>query len=157
MNKIPKPEIKSESKWNIKKFIYIFSLMIVFTGFVQLTIHTFINTDLEYPRDKCIYKEGISVDKTCSDKYDEELKTFENLMKKERLSQFITSLVISLITLFIINFLKFNDTINNGLFFGLTINLLISMTYLENSYTAVCILFLILIGLIYYIKKDKTI
>lgn len=150
--------VKEGSKFNLKKILYVLSILIVYVSFVQLSINTFMDKDLQYPEFRCepsLVKEVNQTENTCQKEYDIAYQKYDNERKKENLNKFIVSLSISLLTLLAISYWKVKKTVNYGLFAGLSFNLLVSMAYVEKSYIAVALLFAILLILIYYINKDK--
>lgn len=157
-------EKMAETKNRFLMVIYAISIMIVFVAFAQVSIRTFIDYKLEYPSYNCSYYGPIDVkgpvaenmtaeQKACEENFRAVEKTFQDNLKVENKWRFIASIAISLLTLLLISLFKLKNSVHYGFFAGLVLNILFSMQYIENSYTIVGILLVLLIILVYYINK----
>lgn len=141
----------------LKTTIYTLSILIVFVAFAQMSVITFIDYNLDYPSSDC-YKSNMTIDarNLCESENKAAYDVYDNQNKEQNLYRFYVAIGISILTLLAVSFYKFKDAINYGLFGGLSLNIVFSLTYMERSYLTVAILFAMLIAIIWYIMKDKN-
>jgi len=152
----------------IMTIIYAISILIVFVALAQVAVNTFIDFKLDEPIYNCSLYGPVDVkvaspsvanmtqeQKECEDNFRALTKTYEDQKAEENKWKFIASIAISLITLLVISLVKLKKSIHYGFFSGLVLNILFSMEYIENSYTTVGILLVLLIILVYYINRKK--